>query len=50
METIYQLNQKKINIKQIPIYFPRRKHGKSKIPRVELFRTFINVIILYLKR
>ena len=49
METIYLLNKKKIIIKQIPIYFPRRKHGKSKIPRIELFRTLINVITLYLK-
>ena len=49
METIYQLNKKGVKIKQIPIYFPRRKHGKSKIPRVELFRTLINVIILYFK-
>ncbi len=49
METIYQLNKKGVKIKQIPIYFPRRKHGKSKIPRVELFRTLINVMILYFK-
>ena len=49
METIYQLNKKKITINQVPIYFPRRKHGKSKIPRVELFRTLVNVIILFFK-
>ena len=49
METIYQIHNKGIIIKQIPIYFADRKKGKSKIPKIELFRTLLNVIKLKLK-
>ena len=49
METIYQIHSKGIIIKQIPIYFADRKKGKSKIPKIELFRTLLNVIKLKLK-
>ena len=48
METIYLINKKKIAIKQIPIYFKDREKGKSKIPRVEMFRTLLNIFKLKL--
>lgn len=43
METIYQLHKRHVIIKEIPIIFLDRKYGKSKIPKVELFRTLFNV-------
>ena len=49
METIYQIHNKGTIIKQIPIYFADRKEGKSKIPKIELFRTLLNVMKLKLK-
>lgn len=50
METIYQLNKKKKQIKEIPIIFKDRQKGKSKIPKVEIFRTFVNLFITKLLR
>ena len=49
METVYQIHNKGIVIKQIPIHFKDRKAGKSKIPKIELFRTLFNVFKLKLK-
>ena len=46
METIFILNSKKIPIKQIPINFKIRKKGESKIPKIEIFRTLINLFKL----
>ena len=42
-------DNKGISINQIPIYFANRKQGKSKIPKIELFRTLFNIIKLKLK-
>ena len=50
METIYQINKKGIPIKQIPINFNKRIIGKSKIPRIEIFRTLINIFKLRIKK
>ena len=49
METVYQIHNRGIFIKQIPIYFGHREKGKSKIPRIEMFRTLLNVFKLKLK-
>ena len=49
METIFQIHNKGIVIKQIPIIFADRKEGKSKIPKIELFRTLFNVLKLRFK-
>jgi dolichol-phosphate mannosyltransferase len=48
METIYQINKLGYNIVEIPIIFEHRFMGKSKIPKIELVRTLLNVIRLYL--
>ncbi len=45
MECIYQIN-KNYKIKEIPIFFRNRMHGKSKIPKEEIFRTLKNLFIL----
>ena len=49
METIFQIHNKGITINQIPIYFADRKEGKSKIPKIEVYRTLLNVMRLKLK-
>tara|TARA_B100000809_G_C15098770_1_gene516056 strand:+ start:128 stop:844 length:717 start_codon:yes stop_codon:yes gene_type:complete len=46
METIYQLKKNQCSIKEIPITFRDRKFGKSKIPRLEIFRTLTNLFKL----
>jgi len=50
METLYLINRKKIQIKEIPIIFASRKSGKSKIPKIELFRTLKNVFFLSISK
>lgn len=49
METIFLLNSKNFLIKQIPIHFKNRQKGKSKIPKIEMFRTLYNVFRLRFK-
>ena len=49
METIYLLNKKKFYIKEIPIDFKNREKGKSKIAKIEMFRTLYNVFRLKFK-
>ena len=49
METVYQIHSRGFVIKQIPIHFTDRKAGKSKIPKIELFRTLFNVLKLKFK-
>ena len=46
METIFRLNQKGVKINEIPIQFRNRIQGKSKIPKLELFRTLKNLLLL----
>lgn len=48
METIFRLNERKYSIFEIPIQFKSRKHGISKIPRIEIFRTLKNILLLFL--
>ena len=50
MESIYQIHKQKILIKEIPIFFRDRKRGVSKIPRIEIFRTLINLLKIKLFR
>jgi dolichol-phosphate mannosyltransferase len=46
METIHYLRKKKCRIKEVPIVFNDRRHGKSKIPKLEILRTLKNLLIL----
>ena len=48
METIYQIEKLGFNIVEVPIIFENRFKGKKKKKRIELFRTLLNVIRLYL--
>jgi dolichol-phosphate mannosyltransferase len=43
METIFLLHKRNIIIKEIPITFLDRQYGKSKISKLELFRTLFNL-------
>jgi len=46
METVYQIYKQGIQIHEIPIKFKNRTAGKSKISKIEIFRTFKNLIYL----
>ena len=46
METVYLINKKNFKIIEIPIKFKNRIYGKSKIPKIEILRTFFNAIRL----
>ena len=49
MESIFRINEQGYKIYQIPITFKNRKKGKSKIPKIEIFRTLKNLFILKFK-
>ena len=46
MESIYHLNKNNYKILEVPIYFKNRTAGKSKIPKIEIFRTLKNLLLL----
>jgi dolichol-phosphate mannosyltransferase len=46
MGTVHEIFKQKFKVKEIPIIFSDRKKGYSKIPRVEILRTIINLLIL----
>ena len=48
METIFQLKKKNCTMKEIPIVLKDREYGISKIPKLELFRTLLNLFSLKL--
>ena len=50
MKTIFEISKRKIEIKEIPITFKDRSQGYSKLPRIEIFRTLLNLFILILKK
>jgi dolichol-phosphate mannosyltransferase len=43
MEVVFYLTQKKCKIKEFPIIFSDRKHGISKISKIEILRTLKNL-------
>ena len=49
METVVVLSRSGFNCKEFPIKFKDREFGKSKIPKIEIFRTFKNLILLFFK-
>ena len=50
MKTIFEISKRKIEIKEIPITFKDRSQGYSKLPRIEIFRTLLNLFLLILKK
>jgi len=50
METIYRIDKLNFEIKEIPIIFKNRTQGKSKIPKIEIFRTIKNLLILFFEK
>ena len=50
MGTLFEINKKKFEIKEIPIIFSDRELGNSKIPKLEIFRTLTNLAILVFKK
>ena len=51
MGTVLKINELGYPYTEFPIIFKDRKFGKSKIPKIEIFRTFINLIkYIFLKK
>jgi dolichol-phosphate mannosyltransferase len=50
MDTINVLNESKINMYEFPITFKNRIIGKSKIPKLEIFRTLIRLFVIFLTK
>ena len=50
MGTIYEIFKKGFKVKEIPITFKDRQKGLSKIPKIEIFRTLKNLLILFFKQ
>ena len=50
MKTIFEISKRKIEIKEIPITFKDRSQGYSKLPRIEIFRTLLNLFLLIFKK
>ena len=50
MGTIFEINKRNFNIKEIPITFADREKGISKIPKLEIFRTLLNLFIYIIKK
>ena len=50
MGTVHHICSKKFTYIEIPIVFKDRQKGKSKIPKIEIFRTLINLFRLKLKK
>ena len=46
MGTVHEIFKQKFKVKEIPIIFNDRKKGYSKIPRIEMLRTLINIFVL----
>ena len=49
MGTVFEIHKLNFSIKEIPIIFRDREKGYSKIPKLEIFRTLKNVILLSLR-
>jgi len=49
MGTVYHICLKKFSFIEIPIIFKDRQKGQSKIPKIEIFRTLINLFRLKIK-
>lgn len=50
MGTIFEIHKKNFSIKEIPITFADREKGISKIPKLEIFRTLLNLLIYIIKK
>ena len=50
MGTIFEINKMNFKIKEIPITFADREKGTSKIPKLEIFRTLLNLLIYIFKK
>jgi dolichol-phosphate mannosyltransferase len=48
MDTINILNRSKINMYEFPITFKDRTKGKSKIPKLEIFRTVFRLFLIFM--
>ena len=50
MEAGFKIHSEGYKIKQIPTHFVEQKYDKSKMSRIELFRTLVNLFLLFLQK
>ena len=50
MKTIFEISKRNIKIKEIPITFKDRSLGYSKLPRIEIYRTLLNLFLLIVRK
>ena len=50
MGTLFEIDKLGYKIKEIPIIFKDRQMGLSKIPKIEIFRTIKNLLVLFFKK
>ena len=50
MGTLFEIDKLGYRIKEIPITFRDRQKGLSKIPKIEIFRTIKNLLILFFEK
>ena len=50
MSILFELEKRKFQIKEIPITFYERTSGKSKIQKIEIFRTLKNLLFNWFKK
>ena len=50
LECVYEINCINLKITEVPIHFKDRFHGKSKIPKTEIFRSIYKLSKLFLSR
>jgi dolichol-phosphate mannosyltransferase len=48
VEVLHALNQQSFSIIEVPIHFKDRKHNKSKIPKLQILNSMVNLLILWL--
>jgi DNA-directed RNA polymerase subunit RPC12/RpoP len=50
VQIIYYLRKAGVDLREVPIYFTDRTHGKSKIPRIQILLSAFDLLVLAAKR
>lgn len=50
VQLIYHLRKAGIRLREVPIHFADRTHGKSKIPRLQILRSAMDLFVLAIRR
>jgi dolichol-phosphate mannosyltransferase len=50
VELVYQLQRAGVELREVPIHFSDRTHGASKIPRLQILKSALDLFVLGLRR